>query len=399
MLLLLLVTEAHLTLPATRIVLVTSPARSHPSTEIVWQTLRSLRLLTGLENAPVQVVCDGCRSANSLDADYRRRLESRGLAANPVKFSKKGIVADELAAHYDEYKVRLAQEAIQAGFSPERFSLLELEGHHGFAMSVKQGLEEALAAGMRYCLVVQHDRAFCRRVEAQTLSSLYAHLEATPSARYIGFPSGTSKLLASKMRDVYKLQPLLDARSLELRPGRLWLRPSIFWWDSNHLVDAARALETYEPYANAPPGLEERIGGAGINRFRLRRGDFVEERFGVEQRNLLASLRDEPDECIRLFDWFGTYIVEEVLREGDDGDAAAMAEAGAVVREAALPIFRDKRGRVTWIDHIDARGAVPPSQRRAGAPRVLPKRRAESDVTPTPSSMAQVGTRLIRPGQ
>ena len=131
----------------------------------------------------------------------------------------------------------------------------------------------------------------------------------------------------------------------------------------------------------------------------MRRGDFVEERFGVEQRNLLASLRDEPDECIRLFDWFGTYIVEEVLREGDDSDAAAMADAGAVVREAALPIFRDKRGRVTWIDHIDARGAVPPSQRRAGAPRVLPKRRAESDVTPTPSSMAQVGTRLIRPGQ
>lgn len=387
--------SCHLTLPKTRIVVVTSPARSHPSTEIIWQTLRSLKYLSGLEAAPILVVCDGCRPAGSLEPEYADRLADR-LAVNPVKFSKRGIVADELASSYEDYKLRLLEEATAAGFSPERFSLLELETHSGFAMAVKTGLEHAVSEGSRYALVVQHDRAFCRRVSARTMQQLYSHLSSTPTARYIGFPSGTSKLLPAKMRDVYKLQPLLDARSHELQAGRLWLRPSIFWYDSNHLVDAARALEIYEPYVNAPQGLEERVGGGvGVNRFRLRRGDFIEERFGVEQRNLLASLRDEPDECARFFDWFGTYLVEEVAVEQEEKEEAAAEQEEKEAADDELPIFRDKRGRVTWIDHTDGRGAVPPSQRRAGAPRVLPKRHTASDLPPTPSTMAQVGRRLI----
>ena len=60
-----------------------------------------------------------------------------------------------------------------------------------------------------------------------------------------------------------------------------------------------------------------------------------------------------------------------------------------------LPIFVDKRGRVTYIDHIDARGSLLPSQRRAGAVRVAPKRRTVHDVQPTPSTLAKGGARLL----
>ena len=60
-----------------------------------------------------------------------------------------------------------------------------------------------------------------------------------------------------------------------------------------------------------------------------------------------------------------------------------------------LPLFVDKKGRVTWVDHVDARGFLPPSQRRAGARRVLPKRRKEGDLTPTASTLSRGGRRLL----
>ena len=106
------------------------------------------------------------------------------------------------------------------------------------------------------------------------------------------------------------------------------------------------------------------IAGAGVNRFRVRNGDFTEERFGVEQRSLLASLRDEPGECIRYFDWFGSYLIERTL------------EGPKLLEAAAESPLVDSKGRVTYVEHVDARGAVPPSERRAGATRKAAKRRA-----------------------
>ena len=358
-------------LPSTRVVVVTSPAQSHPSTEIIWATLNSLTLLGGLAEAPITVVCDGCRPASSLEPAYAQRLAAR-LATNPIRFSKRGIVTDDVAAGYEQFKRRLIAEAAEAGYGEDRLALLELNSHHGFGFSVREGLRSVLAAGAQYALIVQHDRAFCRRMPASDVRRLFAHFERHAECRYIGFPSGTSKLLARRTQLEYKLSHLLEQRTYALRSGggsRLALRPCIFWYDSNHLVDAAKALELFAPFECAPRGLLERLGGAGLNRFRLRRGDFTEERFGVEQRNLLVGLRDEPEACVRYFDWFGSYLLEELVEEGGDGDGEAEDGSG--------PLFCDRDGRVTYVDHIDARGAVPPSRRRAGALRRARKAQGE----------------------
>ena len=85
---------------------------------------------------------------------------------------------------------------------------------------------------------------------------------------------------------------------------------------------------------------------------------------------------------------------EEVI-QGSSADHAE-AEAEPLEGTEQLPIFVDKRGRVTYIDHIDARGSLLPSQRRAGAVRVAPKRRTVHDVQqPTPSTLAKGGARLL----
>ena len=289
--------------------MITSPAQSHPSTEIIWQTLNSLELISGLENAPITVVADGCRRVSSLEPEYAGRLAAR-LDAHPCRFSKRGIVTDAVAEAYEEYKERLAHE-VASSLPGRAVDLLELE-YGGFAMAVKAGLQSVIASGAKYALVVQHDRAFCHSLAHSDLEGIYDHLEKQPGCRYVGFPSGTSKLLAAKTSTVYQLHKLLASRTRQLRPS-IRLVPCIHWLDSNHIVDAQRALEMYQPYSHAPARLMRRLGGAGLNRFRLRHGDFIEERFGVEQRNLLASTRDEPDECLELFDWFGSYMLMHSL--------------------------------------------------------------------------------------
>ena len=226
----------------------------------------------------------------------------------------------------------------------------------------------------------QHDRAFIRRLARWDLSQLLAHFDADPSMRYVGFPSSTSKLLATRLAPKYKLGALLAARSHTLRPG-LALRPLIFWYDSNHLVEVSRALCIFEPHTHLPVWLRERLGRTGVARLRLRRGDFIEERLGTEQRALLVSLRTHPDECLRAFDAFGSYLLEERVGTAPavgaelatapvGGEQPTTLEADATPMETtvldaaadgALCELIDAHGRATFIAHVDARGAAPRS--------------------------------------
>ena len=160
--------------PRIGIVVVCSPARSHPSTELIDSVLSSLDLFEGLSDAPVGVVCDGCRE---LEPDHAARLSAK-LEANPMRFSKRGIVSQRVAASYALYKQRLAD-----GGRPRAVSTLELDSHHGFALSVREGLRWVQEAGCTHALVCQHDRRFLRRVAAPTISALLAHFDQTPSCR------------------------------------------------------------------------------------------------------------------------------------------------------------------------------------------------------------------------
>eukprot|EP00964_Phaeocystis_antarctica_P062244 scaffold37275_cov62-Phaeocystis_antarctica.AAC.4 len=99
-----------------------------------------------------------------------------------MRFSKRGIVSQGVAASYALYKQRLASPG---GGRPRAISTIELDTHHGFALSVREGLRWAQDAGCTHALVCQHDRRFVRRVAAPTISSLLAHFDETPSCRYV----------------------------------------------------------------------------------------------------------------------------------------------------------------------------------------------------------------------
>ena len=379
------------------IVIVSSPARTHPCTDMLWRALGSTRMIGGLEDAPITIVLDGYRTPSDLDEGYAARIEQR-LQRDPASLSKKGIVSADIGDAYERYKLQLRADVLERGLS-SCLTFDEPDGHVGFAMCVRRGL---LKCGSRFALVLQHDRCFIRQLRELDFKSVLAAFDddtpGAPPLRYVGFPSSTSKRLATRLAPKYKLGHLLKSRTVELRPG-LCLRRTIFWYDSNHLVDVARALQIYEPARHLPRWLQSHIGDEGVRRLTLRRGDFIEDRFGTEQRALLCGLAAEPERCRAAFDWCGSFILEEVVtseqtavaadeppeheqsaqKKGGgvsaDGRTDSSADSSADFMPADLSHFcslLDSRGRATMVAHIDARGAVP-----RGWYRDLPSLRGE----------------------
>ena len=129
------------------IIVVSSPARSHPCTDMFWRTLGSTRFVEGLDDAKIVVVLDGYRTPAQLDAERAARLEPR-LARDPCALSKKGIVSSDIGASYETFKERLRSEACKYGLG-DRIAFDELSSHHGFALCVRRGLEHIGRSGRR----------------------------------------------------------------------------------------------------------------------------------------------------------------------------------------------------------------------------------------------------------
>jgi hypothetical protein len=368
------------------IVLVTSPARIHPSTELAWSALGSTVLLRGLEDAPVSIVCDGYRTPDDLPEAHAARIAPR-LQKDPCALSKRGIVASEIGDAYESYKLRLREEVAACSLH-NRISVEELDSHMGFAMCVKRGLELSAARGDKFALILQHDRAFVRRIEQRVLERLLVAFDDDPTLRYVGFCSGTSKAMSSWLGPRYKLGHLLEARRRPLDvdgSSRVCLVPTVFWYDSNHIVHVERARQVLlEPYTHAPAWLRTRCGG-----LTLRKGDFVEDRFGVHMKEILISLR-EPSrrrELLDAFDFFGSFLLEEVDEPG--GEDEDVGEGGAARNDrdeakaeaerdgpSSVCKLADVHGVLTHVAHMDARGARTRSWMRL-LPRLpgAPKRR------------------------
>ena len=344
------------------IVLVTSPARSHPSTDMVWGALGSTSLLGGLASSQITVVCDGYRTPTDLEPEHAERVTQK-LSKNAFALSKRGIVTTNTAEAYQAYQHQLQREVDERGLA-HRISVKAMRTHQGFALCVRSGLLDMQRRGLDYALVIQHDRGFIRCVPREDMELLVRQFDVDTTTRYIGFASSTSKLLATRLGPKYRLGHLLERRSRQLREG-LYLRPSIFWFDSNHLVHVSRCLNClYEPFTHAPPNLRAHCAAtrpAGIGTFTLRRGDFIEDRFGTEQKAVLTSLCAAPEQLLlEAFDFFGSYLVEEVVdADACDAEEDESSDGSGDDLPANVCTLLDAHGRVSHVAHMDARGARP----------------------------------------
>ena len=150
---------------------------------------------------------------------------------------------------------------------------------------------------------------------------------------------------------------IADARALTWRLLLFSLAVCLL---QNHLVHIDRCLDClFAPFTHAPPALRDhctRTRPSGLGGLTLRHGDFIEDRFGVEQRAVLSSLHAAPEEeLLEAFDFFGSYILEETAAVAANDDDDDDDEGGPPTVCELL----DDRGRASHVAHIDGRGAKP----------------------------------------
>jgi len=176
--------------------------------------------------------------------------------------------------NYEQYYTNLLEK-----YSSPRIKVIRLESHHGFALAVKEGL---LQCTTTFSLILQHDRIFY--VPFAHLAKVCQVMEEHSHIRYVGFPTIFSKNHQKSLLCRYSLQPLVDpAQShIEIYPNELALQPLIFLDDSNHIAHVQRYLQIYQPYHYLSVPLREALGLVAIKKMLLRRGDFIEDRFGQQ---------------------------------------------------------------------------------------------------------------------
>lgn len=274
---------------------------------------------------------------------------------------------------YEEYCAN-----IQSGFSGSRYRFHRCLKHQGFALAVKIGLE---MCSTEYALIAQHDRTM--RIKFPYTEAILNTMDQHLHVRYVGFPS-----LANINHDVllatqYNLSILnhdsscrIDVSIPEHRPSALRLQPLIFWYDSQHLCHVSRYLEIYRPFANLPTELKREIGVKTIKKMILKKGDFIEDRFGQVQRDLLAEKgRVDPPLAAKMFRWYGSYLcwwtaeglsVEEEEEEWGEEHAGASRGSPSVhdVSSAARNALRvGCSGAVAMVSHLRGRTFDPESRR------------------------------------
>lgn len=222
--------------------------------------------------------------------------------------TKLGVIAEENAPAYERYIDLLTEEIPHA-------SVVRLGSHYGFAMAVKEGLQRC---NSEYCLVLQHDRCFCRPVDF--LDDILGCMDSDASIRYVGFNTFKSAQHDRVLEERYNLLETFIQMQRPLGGDKeASLFPLLFWYDSNHIAHAQRYLEIYSPFLHAPVEVKEHFGVRGVKDMLLRRGDFIEDRFGQAQRNILVQLSQQnmTDVVQRLVAWYGCYLLWTSVDEGD----------------------------------------------------------------------------------
>jgi diketogulonate reductase-like aldo/keto reductase len=211
--------------------------------------------------------------------------------------AKLGVISEPSALAYEEYIQRLQTEYPH--------SVLKLPNHRGFALAVREGL---LRCSTEYALVVQHDRSVCHTVDC--MEQLLGAMDAEHSVRYIGFSTFKSAQHDRVLHERYGLLETLAPAMLQVDITAVLL-PLLFWYDSTHLAHVKMYLEIYKPFTHAPVEVRDHFGARGMKDMLLRKGDFIEDRFGQAQRNMIARLQEKglPEAALSLSKWFGSYLL------------------------------------------------------------------------------------------
>jgi len=191
--------------PKVATIIVSSPIPSHPSTEIILKTLRSIHLTGYQKNAPIYVLLDG--------------LKLRDVLGKTGK-------------SYREYMRRL--ETTRSEFPGLQLIRMRSWGH--ISQSLRRGLRTVTS---EYVLVLQHDMPFIQRVD---LARLIDQMDSYPEIRHVRFNLQQNVASGADARYTYKRLGYNQDRSYYFEP---WKPPcagehipvikTLCWSDNNHV--------------------------------------------------------------------------------------------------------------------------------------------------------------------
>jgi len=202
------------------LLVITSPVRAHPATDVLDHVVGSFPKIQGLQECPKYIVCDGYRLFHK-------------------DCFKAGKITAQTAEHYEEYKVKLKEYAKNAELEPTNpwygMEVVEMEHHLGFSFTVKYALDHLVETP--YIFLVQHDRPFLRDFNLELCLNT---MENHPEIKYLGLKTPKTRHLRGGTGRKSRCEGTIFTKG-ELQVYELW-----FWYDSNHLCRTSKYQELFQ---------------------------------------------------------------------------------------------------------------------------------------------------------
>ena len=236
---------AHVCLAdAVTAIITTSPAPSHPSTELIKGVLDSIaKHAPSLASCRTIIVCDGIKQVP----------ESGKVNFRAAKVDQAGAQA------YSGFKTALRKDAVSA-------EILELEQNHGFGYAVRAALQ--MVTTPLVC-VLQHDRVLLRDCDTNLRNVAQRMLarDLTPEVGYCLLPTRTAlpHEYAHKCRirlgerGIRPPRSDIEPHAIALADG-LRLLPLLTWFDSTHLCSLRHYADVILPACTKGAFIESEVG-------------------------------------------------------------------------------------------------------------------------------------------
>ena len=148
------------------IIITTSPIKSHPSTELLDDTIGAFKLVDGLDDCDKIIMCDGYNIVED----------------GKVAFKKAKVTAETIV-NYTKFKDTIQKKALCNMY--KYTTINEQNARNGFAKNIKIALDLVKTP---YVMIVQHDQLFARNVD---IHSIINSMKLNSDINYVGMISNS----------------------------------------------------------------------------------------------------------------------------------------------------------------------------------------------------------------
>lgn len=191
------------------IIITTSPIKSNPSTVVLERSLETFEF-GGSDFAyecPKVIVCDGFRPQHDGDEQRSKSNKVSRKHNNTKQAMRNGIVNQEQADNYRQFKQSLKNicSAARASNEPKKLfrsaTVVELEERYGYGFALRHALRHCVRTP--FVCVIQHDRTFMRPTPVyETVKAMWLH----SNIKYVGFSMRSNLMYKDIFLAKYSLQ-------------------------------------------------------------------------------------------------------------------------------------------------------------------------------------------------